>query len=349
MTYASSGVPPLVEEFVQLVYLPNGNMLMQLDGIFREFVLSTKVREMNKRGIDIYKNDSLPREASVRIKALEVDLRNAINKFLDKRDIAWIDLEILFLAAQAFFAQYSSFDSWYTDGAFSYISDPNVAKALDIALIEKNVIRENLTDIFFTPGKNFTQALAHAGAQKGISVDDMHWYFIDELQRAFNGGELVLPEQLKRRRHAFVSYKDENGVFERIEGEEAEKYIRQFDSAAVIDDELKGISAASKGIVRGTVRVIASNYIDFSKTKVAMDVMQEGEILVSPTTAPDLMPALRKASAILTDVGGMLSHAAITAREMSIPCIVGMRNVSSVLKDGDMVEVDADKGIVRKI
>jgi pyruvate,water dikinase len=58
------------------------------------------------------------------------------------------------------------------------------------------------------------------------------------------------------------------------------------------------------------------------------------------------MPALRKAAAVVTDVGGMLSHAVITARELDIPCIVDTKNGSKVLKDGDVVEVDAGKGIV---
>ena len=58
---------------------------------------------------------------------------------------------------------------------------------------------------------------------------------------------------------------------------------------------------------------------------------------------------IKKAAAIVTDGGGMLSHAAIVARELKKACIVGTGNATSVLKDGDTVEVNADKGIVRKI
>jgi pyruvate,water dikinase len=66
-------------------------------------------------------------------------------------------------------------------------------------------------------------------------------------------------------------------------------------------------------------------------------------------TTPDLMPAIEKAVAIVTDEGGMLCHAAIVSRELGIPCIIGTRNATSILRDGDLVEVDAEKGIVRKI
>jgi pyruvate,water dikinase len=80
-----------------------------------------------------------------------------------------------------------------------------------------------------------------------------------------------------------------------------------------------------------------------------IEEMQEGEILVAITTGPELIDACKKAAAIITDIGGMLSHAAITAREFNIPCIGDTQYASKILKTGDMVEVDAEKGIVRVI
>ncbi len=80
-----------------------------------------------------------------------------------------------------------------------------------------------------------------------------------------------------------------------------------------------------------------------------MKEMKNGEILVSETTEPELMEALRKASAIVTDLGGMLSHAAITSRELDIPCVVATGDASKKLRDGDLIEVNADKGIVTVI
>lgn len=80
-----------------------------------------------------------------------------------------------------------------------------------------------------------------------------------------------------------------------------------------------------------------------------MQAMQPGEILVTQTTDPEMLPALQKASAAITDIGGMLSHTAITSRELNIPCIVGTKNATSVLKNGDLVEIDAEHGVVRKI
>ena len=80
-----------------------------------------------------------------------------------------------------------------------------------------------------------------------------------------------------------------------------------------------------------------------------MDHMKDGDILVAPMTSPDFIVAIRKASAIITDEGGMTSHAAIVSRELGIPCIVQTRIATKVLKDNDMVEIDLEKGVVRKV
>jgi phosphoenolpyruvate synthase/pyruvate phosphate dikinase len=103
---------------------------------------------------------------------------------------------------------------------------------------------------------------------------------------------------------------------------------------------LVGIEA-SGGSVVGKVRVVRS----------PKDVkgFRKGDILVVSSTSPSMFAALPRVSAIVTDHGGMLSHAAIFAREMGIPCIVGTKTASKRLKTGDFVRVDAEKGIVVKI
>ena len=77
--------------------------------------------------------------------------------------------------------------------------------------------------------------------------------------------------------------------------------------------------------------------------------VQEGDILVTNTTHPNYLPAMQKAAAFVTNEGGIISHAAIVARELKKPCIVGTKIATQLLKDGDMVEVDADKGMVKKL
>ena len=104
--------------------------------------------------------------------------------------------------------------------------------------------------------------------------------------------------------------------------------------------ELKG-SCANTGHARGLARLI------FSPTD--MPKMKQGEILVAPATNPDVVPAMKKAAAIVTNTGGITCHAAIVSRELGIPCVVGTKRATDVIRDGDEVEVDADKGIVKII
>ena len=93
------------------------------------------------------------------------------------------------------------------------------------------------------------------------------------------------------------------------------------------------------GIVAGRVRIV--------KNLKRLPAVKSGDILVAPMTTPDYMPAMQRAAAFVTDEGGVTCHAAIVAREMKKPCIIGTKIATQVLKDGDMVEVDADKGIVK--
>ena len=79
-----------------------------------------------------------------------------------------------------------------------------------------------------------------------------------------------------------------------------------------------------------------------------IDKIEKGDILVTEMTTPDYVPAMRKASAIVTDVGGRTCHAAIVSRELGIPCVVGTGTATSTLKIGQTVTVDGVKGMVYK-
>ena len=98
---------------------------------------------------------------------------------------------------------------------------------------------------------------------------------------------------------------------------------------------LKGVPA-SPGIARGKVKLI----LDPSQCS----KMEKGDILVTEMTNPLYMPAIRKAKAIVTDIGGLLCHAAIVSRELKIPCIVNAKNATKTLKDNQKIIVNATKG-----
>src|SRR3989339_207568 len=76
---------------------------------------------------------------------------------------------------------------------------------------------------------------------------------------------------------------------------------------------------------------------------------KQGEVLVAPMTSPEYIFAMKLAGAVITDAGGLTSHAAIVSRELGIPCVVGAKGSTKVFKDGDAVEIDTVSGTVRKI
>jgi pyruvate,water dikinase len=100
---------------------------------------------------------------------------------------------------------------------------------------------------------------------------------------------------------------------------------------------VRGLGAAP-GAGFGSVRIVAE--LDESAD------LAEGEILVTHMTAPDWVPLMRKAAAIVTDSGGMTCHAAIVSRELGIPCVVGTGNATHKLRNGEEVTVDATHGVV---
>ena len=73
--------------------------------------------------------------------------------------------------------------------------------------------------------------------------------------------------------------------------------------------------------------------------------VQKGDVLVASMTTPEYAPAFKKAVAIVTDQGGITCHAAIVAREMGIPCVIGTKVATRTFRDGDIVEVDANEGV----
>jgi len=113
-----------------------------------------------------------------------------------------------------------------------------------------------------------------------------------------------------------------------------ERGVKMAEAGKII---LRGLGAAP-GIGKGTVKVLAGPK--------EMGKVLKGDVLVTDMTTPDFVPAMKRASAIVTNSGGMTCHAAIVSREMGIPCIVGTKNGTTVLHDNQMITVDASRGIV---
>jgi len=147
-------------------------------------------------------------------------------------------------------------------------------------------------------------------------------------------------EELKKRKKGYCCLLYYNGNVEESYDFDKNKEIMDAYYLSLIKDtnEIKG-QPAFKGKVRGKAKIIL-NHDEFNK-------FEQGDILVTGMTRPEFVPLMKKASAIITNEGGITSHAAIVAREMKIPTIIGTKNATRILKDNDLVEVDAENGVVR--
>jgi len=175
-----------------------------------------------------------------------------------------------------------------------------------------------------------------------ITSEEFRNYTLSELQDLIANGNKVSEKDLEERRHAWVSVYD-NGKFNFLQGKKAQEYMKQ---QAPEVEELKGM-VANTGNVTG--RVIKFSHKDAESQTQKIENMSEGDILVAEMTHPDILAACKKAGAIVTDEGGILSHAAIISRELNIPAVIGTKHATEFLNDGDLVEVDAKTGVVATV
>ena len=176
----------------------------------------------------------------------------------------------------------------------------------------------------------------------GFSAEDISFFQEQEIIDFLSGGETVSKDIISGRKKGYVIYLSKNKKPICLQGSNVSKVLKLFKLVSG-DEETSQITGmvASKGLARGRVAIVRG-VKDLGKVK-------EGDVLVAVTTHPDYVPAMRRAVAIVTDEGGVTSHAAIVAREFGLPCIVGTKQATKVLKDNNLVEVNAEEGWVKKI
>lgn len=173
---------------------------------------------------------------------------------------------------------------------------------------------------------------------KDYSVEKhlLDWCSLDEIAHFLETGLIDL-EKIKSRSERFLFSRDGDKILV-LGGDEAEQEYNKVISSDFSEvRDIQGTSA-SRGYAVGEafVAITASE---------AMNI-KEGQVLVTGMTTPDFVPAMKKAVAIVTDEGGITCHAAIVSRELGLPCIVGTRLGTKIIKSGDVVEVKANHGTV---
>lgn len=170
------------------------------------------------------------------------------------------------------------------------------------------------------------------GRGLNLSTEEIKFLKPAEISSLLSGKPFCVKEIIENRQNCYFIFQ---------EGKFALKENESYAINEKVNNELKG-RGTFPSFYRGKVKIV--------KTIEDIERMDYGDIMVSRMTTPDLIiEGVKKAGAIITDEGGITCHAAVFSREFNIPALIGTSNATKILKDGDMVEVDTDKGIANKV
>lgn len=225
------------------------------------------------------------------------------------------------------------------------INNPKIELAA-FGLQEGTFLNEYRKNVFSNVSFHMRPLFEKIRLQGGLSFWRDCFFLLPQEIESIIQGKLKNAHPLVQKRAIVAMATLENGKTIFLDDSNTQKIMDFINSThkkteeSVLETSVKGFSA-SKGIARGTAKIIFETS-DFSK-------FNAGDILIARMTSVDFVPIMEKAAAFVTNEGGITSHASIVAREMNKPCVIGTKNATQVFKDGDLVEVDADAGTVRKI
>ncbi len=172
--------------------------------------------------------------------------------------------------------------------------------------------------------------------------EDLYYLEIKEFEKVLRDGFITneLKKRIYRRKKGFAYISFPNKI----------KIIEDHKILKELEDYFK--EDLSTNVLKGTVGFRGKNKIIKGKARIVKDPrtkikIEQNTILIVLQTTPDFVPIIKNFSGIIADEGGITSHAAIISREFKIPCIIGTQVATKVLKDGDLVEMDTEKGIVK--
>lgn len=200
----------------------------------------------------------------------------------------------------------------------------------------KDIFNKSFVIMYRIASKAFRQA--------GISTELIPFVEVSEIIRGVKYLKKIKKDLENRKKGSFIYYpyagRERQGFvdYNKLKKETLNLYQQVSNLESL--DSIKG-QCGAPGKVTGKIRVIIYQR-DFKNFK-------KGEILVSGMTRPEFMPLMQRAKGIITDEGGITCHAAIVSRELKLPCVIGTKVATQILKDGDIVEINAFSGIVKVV
>ncbi len=202
-------------------------------------------------------------------------------------------------------------------------------------------IKDYRKDALYHGMYSYEPFFREVGRRLGLSLDQVRAFNYWEVGPALLKGAFD-PNELNQRLKFCVAWVDKKNYIV-YTGEKAREILSKISFEKLKTrgiEELIGMCACP-GVVKGIVKIV--------NIPEDMEKMETGNVLVAHNTNPNLVPAMKMAAAIISEAGGLTCHSAIVAREFQIPCVVGVPGADKILRDGDLVKVDATKGIIKKL
>lgn len=337
------GVSVFVTDIHSEIYRDLETLFIIDQGMFKQYFSNKAFKRALDRGVKFYGD-------KIAFDIYETDLRKLCEDFKlffeqnikNKNKISRENVLKFFEFTKKLCGDYTKMNFEFTDKAFiEQDNNPIIKNNLAKASKFKDFVRKEMNIALFEPEGYSYKLFNILSKQFDLDISVIENLTQNEILSLFSG---ILPDEkiVKKRQNAFA---EGFGLNSLLEGENVLDIILEFREENTHDDKISG-QIANKGFYKGCVKIIPVDYGDMDRINKEIGKMKKGEVLVTETTAPEVIVACKKAGAIVTDMGGLMSHAAIVSREFGIPCIVGTKNASKILRDGDLIEVDASEGKV---
>jgi Phosphohistidine swiveling domain len=324
-------------------YLGESTLFLYKNEMLHIYYLNDSAKKYEDTGFDYFSKEKNILLFEKESQEIIMDVNDTFNKY-NEFDLKKLNSEELVRLFDVFRMKLNKFSELYTRAEDLNTrkltkEDVNLEKIATVRL----ELRKSLPLLFDIVFGNFLQEVARRNeldAQK-----DLFFYLFDEMVGLLNSGRKVEEGEMIKRRTglAFLREGKQSRLF--IDNDALVLWNKVNDLVLPKDkSEIRGTPVFG-GVVKGRARVIfQSNDEKIIKNGYNLE---KGEIIVTDMTKPDMMIACMKAIGIITDEGGVVCHASIIAREFKKPCIVGTKIGTQVIKDGDLLELDADKGVVK--
>jgi phosphohistidine swiveling domain-containing protein len=318
-------------------------------GNFSQYFTNRKMRYAARYGMRWFGTPGSFREYQREFTKYYESSAKALDQILASKSLSKGAIKKFYKTLSSFLARYSRMDNQFTNLAYVHQDGNSVIRKNLYLLAEfKDKARVWINNSVIDETSYFSQFCGRLCQALTIERGDLDCYRIAEILRLLDGVR-VSRREIEDRRFAFCMFYLA-GRHEYLAGKPAANFINSVSSKklAGMSSEIKGkVANRVSREVSGRAMVINVDYGKLDLMNRAISEMNKGDILVADFTAPELMEACKKAKAIVTDIGGLLSHAAIVSRELGIPCLVGTGNATKIIKTGDQITIDFDSGIVR--